>query len=69
MKVYLQATEEYITPNSPGEPYERLLIWLASINEMLPYGKRLSDTEVQTLAHNLAEQISTKEKGGAHEQT
>lgn len=57
---YLEAISAYVTSDASGSlrgRYERVLIWLATINEMLPCGKKLSGIEIQKLAYILARKI------------
>ena len=54
MTTYLEALDGCIHPESPSSERDRLLIWLAAINNSLPPGKHLGDTEIQKLVNTLA---------------
>jgi len=55
---YLEATEVK-SLRKDEVPYNRVLIWLAKVNENLPYDVRLSGTEIEILADILSEQLAS----------
>lgn len=52
MLTYLEA--QCLDVKWAENPYERILIWLAAVNGLLDYNKKLSDTEICELARKLS---------------